>query len=50
MQCTYQILATPQPRVLARVLQLFDQQLMLMQSLVFTQSEVESQIRISAEI
>lgn len=50
MQWTYKIIATPQPRVLARVLQLFDQQLIVVQSLTLTQTEVEIRVRISAEI
>ena len=50
MQWTYQIVATQQPRVLARVLQLFDQQSIVLQSLMLTQTEVEIRVRISAEI
>ena len=50
MQWTYQIVTTPQPRVLARVLQLFDQQRITVQTLVLTQTEVDIRIRLSAKI
>ena len=50
MQCTFQITTAPQPRVLARVVQLLDQQLIILQSLACTQTEVETTIRLSALI
>jgi acetolactate synthase small subunit len=50
MRCTFRITTAPQPRVLARVVQLFDQQLIVLQSPALKQTEHEIRIRISADV
>jgi acetolactate synthase small subunit len=49
MQCIYKITAHNQPRMLARAIQLFDQQLLAMSSLVFETLTSELHIRIIVE-
>jgi acetolactate synthase regulatory subunit len=50
MQWTYHITAAAQPRVLARLLQLFDQQSLDLNSLIFTRAGATLAIQLTAEI
>jgi hypothetical protein len=49
MQCTYKIIAHNQPRVLARIIQLFDQQLLTLHSLVFKRLANEVHLTVTIE-
>jgi hypothetical protein len=47
---TYCITAAPQPRVLARVVQLFDQQLLTLTTLILTQGPETTSILLTVEV
>lgn len=49
MEWTYKIIAEPRPRLLVRVAQVFDQQLLVMSSLCLTQSTDQAILSVTVE-